>query len=86
MGGIAIYAAKHPQTLVDHGMTEEDRRRFARIFNKHKGAKAPAGSVAKPFKAKAPLVPAAGSTYPMTARTPASRPSTYPKPATVPKK
>jgi hypothetical protein len=90
MGGISIYAAKHPQTLVDHGMTEEDRRRFARIFNKHKGiigsAKAPAGSAAKPFNAKAPLVPATGSGRQTTARIPASRPSTYPKPATVPKK
>lgn len=45
IGGIAVYAAKHPQTLVDHAMGDEDRRRFARIFNKPKGfVAAPAGS------------------------------------------
>ncbi len=47
MGGISIYAAKHPQTLVDHGMTEEDRRRFARIFNK------PSAAAKKPAYASA---------------------------------
>lgn len=34
-GDIAIYAANHPQTLIDYGMSQEDRNHFARTFNKN---------------------------------------------------
>jgi hypothetical protein len=38
MGAIHVYAAPHPQTLVEHALTEEERRLLGRIFDGHKKA------------------------------------------------
>ena len=75
-GNIHVYGAAHPQTLIEHGMAEDARQRFARIFN---GPKKPAaaaggggGSSASPFRGPG------GQKKPWTARPPAPRSAAAP--------
>ena len=51
-GGIHVYGAEKLQTLIDHGMAEDARQRFMRIFNKPSAAAGGGGggAAAKPKK------------------------------------